>query len=74
MPAIAPRPVLLVAGGTMPEEPPVSRMYQRAGGDSVQVWVAPGAVHIGATPQAPRRVRAAGRSASSTGRSRSASG
>ena len=53
MPAIAPRPVLLVAGGKIPEEPPVSRMYQRAGGESVKVWVAPGAVHIGAIRKHP---------------------
>jgi pimeloyl-ACP methyl ester carboxylesterase len=53
MPAIAPRPVLLVAGGKVAEEPPVSRMYQRAGGDSVQVWVAPGAAHTGGLRKHP---------------------
>ena len=45
MPGIAPRPVLLVAGGAVPEEPPVARMYQRAGGSAVEVWEAPGAGH-----------------------------
>ena len=53
MPSIAPRPVLLVAGGRIPEEPPVSRMYQRAGGDNVNVWVAPGAAHTGALRKHP---------------------
>ena len=53
MPSIAPRPVLLVAGGKIPEEPPVSRMYQRAGGDNVKVWVAPGAAHIGGLRKHP---------------------
>jgi dienelactone hydrolase len=53
MPAIAPRPVLLVAGGAVPEEPPVSRMYRRAGGENVQVWVAPGATHIAAIRRHP---------------------
>ena len=53
MPAIAPRPVLLVAAGKIPEEPPASRMYQRAGGDNVKVWVAPDAVHIGAIRKHP---------------------
>jgi len=53
MPAIAPTPVLLVAGGRVLEEPPVSRMYQRAGGESVQVWVAPGAAHTGGLRRHP---------------------
>jgi uncharacterized protein len=53
MPSIAPRPVLLVAGGRVPEEPPVSRTYQRAGGDNVQVWVAPGAAHTGGLRKHP---------------------
>jgi pimeloyl-ACP methyl ester carboxylesterase len=45
MPRIAPRPVLLVAAGRVPEEPRVARMYQRAGGSAVQVWEVPGAGH-----------------------------
>ena len=45
MPGIAPRPVLLVAAGRVPEEPRVARMYQRAGGSAVQVWEVPGAGH-----------------------------
>jgi pimeloyl-ACP methyl ester carboxylesterase len=53
MPAIAPRPVLLVAAGRIPEEPPVSRMYQRAGGDRVQVWVVPDAAHTGGLRKHP---------------------
>jgi pimeloyl-ACP methyl ester carboxylesterase len=53
MPAIAPRPVLLVAAERMPEEPLVSRMYQRAGGDRVQVWEVPGAAHTGGLRKHP---------------------
>jgi pimeloyl-ACP methyl ester carboxylesterase len=45
MPGIAPRPVLLVAAGRVPEEPRVARMYQRAGGSAVQVWEVHGAGH-----------------------------
>ena len=46
MPAIAPRPVLLIAGGDSPPELPVARLYQSAGGRRVQVWEVPGAGHI----------------------------
>jgi pimeloyl-ACP methyl ester carboxylesterase len=38
MPAIAPRPVLLVAGGGFPDEIPASRMYRDAGAGNVQLW------------------------------------
>ena len=53
MPRIAPRPVLLVAAGGVPEEPLVSRLYQRKGGSSVQVWEAPGAAHTGGLRKHP---------------------
>ena len=53
MPAIAPRPVLLVAAGSVPEEPKVSRLYQRAGGSRVQVWEVPGAAHTGGLRKHP---------------------
>ena len=53
MPAIAPRPVLLVAAGSVPEEPKVSRLYQRAGGSRVQVWEVPGAAHTGGLRRHP---------------------
>jgi hypothetical protein len=38
MPDIAPRPVLLVAGGGFPAEIPASRRYRDAGGPNVQLW------------------------------------
>ena len=53
MPRIAPRPVLLVAAGGVPEEPLVSRLYQRKGGSSVQVWEVPGAAHTGGLRKHP---------------------
>ena len=53
MPAIAPRPVLLVAAGRVPEEPKVARLYQRAGGSSVQTWEVPGAAHTGGLRKHP---------------------
>ena len=61
MPGIAPRPVLLVAAGGVPEEPRVARMYQRAGGRSVQVWEVPGRRPHRRPAQASGRVRAADR-------------
>jgi uncharacterized protein len=45
MPKIAPRPVLLVAGGGFPDEIPASRLYRDAGGDSVQLWELPDTGH-----------------------------
>jgi fermentation-respiration switch protein FrsA (DUF1100 family) len=45
MPRIAPRPVLLVAGGGMPAEIPASRLYRRAGGPNVQLWELPDTGH-----------------------------
>jgi pimeloyl-ACP methyl ester carboxylesterase len=45
MPKIAPRPVLLVAGGGFPDEIPASRLYRDAGGSSVQLWELPGTGH-----------------------------
>ena len=38
MPRIAPRPVLLIAGGGAPEEIPANRLYRDAGGSTVQLW------------------------------------
>jgi pimeloyl-ACP methyl ester carboxylesterase len=38
MPRIAPRPVLLIAGGGAPEEIPANRLYRDAGGPSTQLW------------------------------------
>jgi pimeloyl-ACP methyl ester carboxylesterase len=45
MPRLAPRPVLLVAGGGFPAEIPANRAYQRAGGTTVQLWERPSAGH-----------------------------
>ena len=45
MPRIAPRPVLLVAGGGFPDEIPASRLYRDAGGATVQLWELPGTIH-----------------------------
>jgi hypothetical protein len=40
MPRIAPRPVLLIAGGTggAKDEIPANRLYRDAGGSTVQLW------------------------------------
>jgi pimeloyl-ACP methyl ester carboxylesterase len=45
MPRIAPRPVLLVAGGGFPDEIPANRAYRDAGGPSTQLWERPQAGH-----------------------------
>jgi uncharacterized protein len=45
MSKIAPRPVLLVAGGGFPDEIPASRLYRDAGGSSVQLWELPDTGH-----------------------------
>ena len=45
MPKIAPRPVLLVAGGGFPDEIPASRLYREAGGSTVQLWELPDTGH-----------------------------
>ena len=45
MPRIAPRPVLLVAGGGFPAEIRASRLYRTAGGRTVQLWELPDTGH-----------------------------
>jgi uncharacterized protein len=45
MPRIAPRPVLLVAGGGFPDEIRASRLYREAGGRTVQLWELPDTGH-----------------------------
>jgi uncharacterized protein len=45
MPRIAPRPVLLVAGGGYPAEIRASRLYQAAGGPNVGLWTLPDTGH-----------------------------
>lgn len=50
---IAPRPVLLVAAGQVPDEQHAAAALRAAAPDSVQVWVVPGADHMGALGTAP---------------------
>jgi pimeloyl-ACP methyl ester carboxylesterase len=46
MPRIAPRPVLLIAGGVgAPDEIPANRVYRDAGGPTTQLWELPDAGH-----------------------------
>lgn len=45
MPEIAPRPVLLIAGGGFPDEIPANRAYRDAGGPTTQLWERPEAGH-----------------------------
>jgi uncharacterized protein len=45
MPRIAPRPVLLIAGGAVDEEVVTNRRYQAEGGANVELWAVPGAGH-----------------------------
>jgi hypothetical protein len=45
MPDIAPRPVLLIAGGGVEEEVLINRRYRAAGGPSVRLWTVSGAGH-----------------------------
>jgi pimeloyl-ACP methyl ester carboxylesterase len=48
MPRIAPRPVLLIAGGVgAPDEIPANRAYRDAGGETTQLWELPDAGHTG---------------------------
>jgi fermentation-respiration switch protein FrsA (DUF1100 family) len=47
VPRIAPRPVLLVASGTVALEEATNRRYQALGGANVSLWVVPGAGHTG---------------------------
>ena len=46
MPRIAPRPVLLIAGGRgAPDEIPANRLYRDAGGATTQLWELPDTGH-----------------------------
>ena len=45
MPRVAPRPVLLIAGGGDPAEIPTNRRYREAGGPAVQLWELPDTGH-----------------------------
>ena len=52
--AAAPRPVLIIAGGAVADEPVAARWFQAASPATVQVWVAPHAGHTDALATAPR--------------------
>jgi hypothetical protein len=45
VPRIAPRPVLLIAGGAVESEVLTNRRYRELGGPSVALWTVPGAGH-----------------------------
>jgi uncharacterized protein len=45
VPRIAPRPVLLIAGGAEESEVLTNRRYRELGGDSVDLWTVPGTGH-----------------------------
>jgi pimeloyl-ACP methyl ester carboxylesterase len=45
MPRIAPRPVLLIAGGAVEPEVLTNQRYRALGGSSVDLWTVPGAGH-----------------------------
>jgi len=54
MPRIAPRPVLLIAAGSDPEEIPVNRRYRDAGGPSAELYEIPDAGHTAGVTAHPR--------------------
>jgi pimeloyl-ACP methyl ester carboxylesterase len=54
MPRIAPRPVLLIASGSDPEEIPVNRRYRDAGGPSAELYEIPDAGHTAGITAHPR--------------------
>ena len=47
LPRIAPRPVLLIAGGSRPNEIAVNREYARVAGPAACLWALPDAAHTG---------------------------
>jgi hypothetical protein len=53
IPAIAPRPVLLVAGGGFPAEIRASRRYRDAGGENVELWELPDTGHTAGLREHP---------------------
>jgi uncharacterized protein len=50
----APRPVLIIAGGAVADEPVAARWFQAASPATVQVWVVPHAGHTQGLATAPR--------------------
>jgi len=51
---VAPRPVLLIAAGRVPDEQHAAAALQASAPDSVQVWVVRGADHTGGLAAAPQ--------------------
>ncbi|HYG92505.1 MAG TPA: CocE/NonD family hydrolase [Nocardioides sp.] len=51
--AIGPRPVLLVAAGSIPQEIPFNRRYAAAGGDTVELWELPDVHHTSGLSSRP---------------------
>jgi len=56
--AMAPRPLLLIAAGEVPDEPIVAERLRAAAPERVEVWVVPGAGHTGGLTTAPEEWRA----------------
>lgn len=55
---IAPRPILLIAGGASMWEPELAAKYAASAGESAQVWVIPGAEHIAGVHAQPEEYAA----------------
>jgi len=56
--AMAPRPLLLIAAGEVPDEEAVAGRLRAAAPERVEVWVVPGAGHTGGLATAPEEWRA----------------
>jgi dienelactone hydrolase len=52
--AAAPRPVLLIAGGDVPDEPLAGRFIQAGSPRTVQLWVVPGSGHLAGLAAQPQ--------------------
>jgi hypothetical protein len=52
--AAAPRPVLIIAGGAVLDEPAAARWFQAASPATVRVWVVPHAGHTAALATQPQ--------------------
>jgi len=52
--AVGHRPVLIIAGGAVPDEPTAARWFRAASPATVRVWVVPHAGHTAALATQPR--------------------
>jgi hypothetical protein len=52
--AAAPRPVLIIAGGAVADEPTAARWFQAASATTVRVWLVPHAGHTQGLATQPR--------------------